>query len=1582
MGRRRFGMSGFLLWIACVVCCALSDAQGQTLRPADYDFFDSRGRSIPGGTPPGSLQLGTARQARHSLFQRGKPLTQARGGEAETAARLFLEQLPLAPNIAPTSPFQLALISRSKSRNANLTHLVFEPRVAGVPFFDSDIQVHLDSQNRVWRADAIAAPPVPGVLAAILSPAQAVAEAARQLSPSTTLNLHVDRAETGANRRTVFSDSGLRSPVEVGLVWFPFDDESRPAWRMYLHLSVTKAYWVVVDGDSGEILFSRNLAQSSEPRGLVFRAPDRPHPNAGAQTTEPFTGWPSASETCPDPIYPAAYRSGLLDGLCWVDGTETVGNNAEACRDTDDNNVCDARASDSQGHFDFSFTDSYSSSSNTVPDRPAALANAFYWVNVIHDWLYELGFDEASGNFQSDNFGRGGAGGDPVRVDVEDGGATNNAYFSTAPDGIAARMTLGLFTSTVRDTAFDADVIIHEYVHGLSNRLVGGPSDLTSLFRWHSGAMGEGWSDAYAVSFTNHPVIGEYVTENSTTGIRSVAYNDSTHTFGQFGVLRLRVAPGSRLLRVPQVHRDGEVWATALWDVRAALGQAAFEAVLTTALKLTPSRPSMLDARDAVVQAAELADAGGPNACAVWTAYAARGFGFSAALNPIQSGQPNDTALSVYESFDLPADCGGSAPVIGPTMLFSGFDSSDDGWTADGLWHLTTRRAATGAQSWWFGQEVTGDYETGSPVLGTLTSPAIDLSAVTDAVVEWDQFLAGEGFGVEIPLGGGAYLNADSGRLMISTDAGASWRTISHLAHNSDGPGFDHHIVNLSRYAGQMIQLRFDFDTFDSIANANEGWFIDNVQVSSLTGGTPVLDVSPASLSFSGVAGGPNPASQSLSIANSGGGTLNWTATVAAGAPWLNVSPASGEAPSALSVSGDSVGWAPGTYTGSIEIEAEGATGSPVAVEVTLTVGAPAGAVADWSFEEAGAGSGVTISDSSGGGHHGTTQSYGTVAVAGVSGSARLFNGASDSVDVPASAALTPPSFTFRTWIRLLSYPDNFGIVAAAYGGNYRGWFLKVNSDGKLWFLASQTPSQARWLAAPEPLALERWYGVSVTYNQPAGLVSLYLDGALVSQMYIPGLEPEISLPLTIGGASWYQGYYLHALIDETQIYPAPRSAAEVAADFAAFTAPAPAVDPAATADWSLDTDGQDASGNAHTASLTGTSAVIGVEGNARRFDGAADHATIAASHRLTPTRFTARAWVKLGAYPGSLGVVVSNYGGNYQGWYLAVRSDGRVVASGNRLPSTTRGILSETTLSLNHWHHLTATYDGVLRTMRIYVDGVLEGQRYGVGLTPHVSGQAAMGRASWYNGYYLAGDLDEVKITPRALSPAEVASDFAAFTAVPLPPREASWSFDETGTEAGQVFADDSGNGHHVISEGGGTSPAIGVSGGARSFDGVSDYARLSPDSGLSSSNFTFTAWVKLTAYPGSWGVIYSNYGGDFQGWFGGVNSSGQLILSIAGLPSSSPWLVSTSALDLDHWYHVAFTFLQATGNGAIYLDGVLERQAAFPVFTPQTVAEPTFGRASWYNGAYLPMTLDAARLYGAVLTPQDITNDMADLP
>ncbi|MGH3013144.1 MAG: M36 family metallopeptidase, partial [Gaiellaceae bacterium] len=112
----------------------------------------------------------------------------------------------------------------------------------------------------------------------------------------------------------------------------------------------------------------------------------------------------------------------------------------------------------------------------------AAVTNLFYWNNTIHDVLYAYGFDEESGNFQANNYGRGGLGGDYVRAEAQDGGGTNNANFSPPPEptatGAVPRMQMYLWPNQtpVRDGDFDNGVIIHEYGHGVSTRLTGGPA--------------------------------------------------------------------------------------------------------------------------------------------------------------------------------------------------------------------------------------------------------------------------------------------------------------------------------------------------------------------------------------------------------------------------------------------------------------------------------------------------------------------------------------------------------------------------------------------------------------------------------------------------------------------------------------------------------------------------------------------------------------------------------------------------------------------------------------------------------------------------------------------------------------------------------------------------------------------------------------------------------------------------------------------------------------------------------------------------------------------------------------------------
>jgi surface antigen len=101
----------------------------------------------------------------------------------------------------------------------------------------------------------------------------------------------------------------------------------------------------------------------------------------------------------------------------------------------------------------------------------------------------------------------------------------------------------------------------------------------------------------------------------------------------------------------------------------------------------------------------------------------------------------------------------------------------------------------------------------------------------------------------------------------------------------------------------------------------------------------PALGTSPATLTFSANQG-TSPANQTFTVTNTGGGTLAWSAS--ASASWLSATPASGSLGAGTSaspaVSVSTAGLAPGTYNGSIQVTAAGATGSPRTVAVTLNV--------------------------------------------------------------------------------------------------------------------------------------------------------------------------------------------------------------------------------------------------------------------------------------------------------------------------------------------------------------------------------------------------------------------------------------------------------------------------------------------------------------------------------------------------------------------------------------------------------------------------------------------------------------------
>ena len=122
----------------------------------------------------------------------------------------------------------------------------------------------------------------------------------------------------------------------------------------------------------------------------------------------------------------------------------TRGNNVYAREDDEGNGLgtgIDTDYSpDGGSELNFNFQADFSLPPSENMD--ASITNLFYINNMMHDIWYRYGFDEASGNFQENNYGNGGFGSDSVNADGQDGSGFNNASFGTPPDGQNPQMTM------------------------------------------------------------------------------------------------------------------------------------------------------------------------------------------------------------------------------------------------------------------------------------------------------------------------------------------------------------------------------------------------------------------------------------------------------------------------------------------------------------------------------------------------------------------------------------------------------------------------------------------------------------------------------------------------------------------------------------------------------------------------------------------------------------------------------------------------------------------------------------------------------------------------------------------------------------------------------------------------------------------------------------------------------------------------------------------------------------------------------------------------------------------------------------
>jgi extracellular elastinolytic metalloproteinase len=383
------------------------------------------------------------------------------------------------------------------------------------------------------------------------------------------------------------------------------------------------------------------------------------------------------------------------NGVKGPESTLTTGNNVDAYADTMNRDEADPESRPDGGSgLDFHHLIPTYDATPAIY-RDAAVDNLFYGNNVIHDVTYRYGFNEEAGNFQTTNYSGEGKGGDHVLAEAQDGEFVLNANFSTPPDGQSGRMqmflwvdafdNLGLgvedfvrpYSHQVRDGDLDNGVIFHEYGHGISNRLVGGPSNVSCL-RTHDEREGEGWSDWWSYVLTMRPGddgstprgIGTYVVYHDEdgrngTGIRITPYStDMTINPSTYNTIKTAAEP----------HGVGYVWASMLWDLYWDLvkehgfnpnpydpwhtgGNNLAIQLSIDGMKFAPCEPGFADARDAIIasDAALTGDVAngipGENECLIWRTFARRGLGVNASQGNFESKTDG------INGFEVPAHC-------------------------------------------------------------------------------------------------------------------------------------------------------------------------------------------------------------------------------------------------------------------------------------------------------------------------------------------------------------------------------------------------------------------------------------------------------------------------------------------------------------------------------------------------------------------------------------------------------------------------------------------------------------------------------------------------------------------------------------------------------------------------------------------------------------------------------------------------------------------------------------------------------------------------------------------------------------
>ena len=589
----------------------------------------------------------------------------------------------------------LRLVRRYRDARGT-THLLWAQTWRGLIAWDNDLRAAVAADGRLIN---VGGSPAPGIASRSavpsLSPSQALSEALDDVGGPRVAPEAMPRG--GPDRRTTFAGGH-----EARLVLFTERaGDVHLAWNVTTNAGPAEVYTELIDAHSGRLLYRANRVDSITGQVRAFQR----NPGDGSEALRAVEVDGSARLSGP-----YAHVFANVDGDNTIDPGEEVQANVtgpppqwtDAFADKCPTNLCS---------WDRSVPSSWQD------NLPHDAQQVYWFVNNFRDHLArpQIGFTGFEG---VDLVNAAVMDGANTAGGLPDGSHRNNATMSTPPEGQSPTMRMFLFSNPDRSGGEDATVVYHEYTHGLSNRLITRPDGEGALDAHQAASMGEGWSDWYALDKlvadtpaldTGAPgevTVGGYAT-GAATGVRSKALDcpvgvaaakcgGGGFTYGDLG----------RLTSIgPEVHADGEIWAQTLWDLRNVVGSDLAQELITGGMRLAPDDPSMLEARNAILQADLAAPHNGAHQSSIWSVFAGRGMGYFAV-----SQGPND--VRPRPSFATPpAGPGGTVsgrvteqrtgrPVQGALVQFGssafGFPGDFTGVTdADGNYSIANTPAGT-----------------------------------------------------------------------------------------------------------------------------------------------------------------------------------------------------------------------------------------------------------------------------------------------------------------------------------------------------------------------------------------------------------------------------------------------------------------------------------------------------------------------------------------------------------------------------------------------------------------------------------------------------------------------------------------------------------------------------------------------------------------------------------------------------------------------------------------------------------------------------------------------------------------------